>query len=75
MSNEMLTIPKELSPSPAPLAEPVANAYFYMPFSMEMPRGMLSDAEMLQAALDSGTFDFWKDPGEDLYSLDDGEPA
>jgi len=36
---------------------------------------MLSDAEMLQAALDSGTFDFWKDQGEDAYSLDDGEPV
>jgi len=71
----MLTIPKELSPSPVPLAEPVANVYFHVAFSMETPRGMLSDAEMLQAALDSGTFDFWKDQGEDAYSLDDGEPV
>ena len=23
----------------------------------------------------SGTFDFWKEPGEDIYSLEDGEPV
>lgn len=22
----------------------------------------------------SGAFDFWKDPGEDIYSAEDGEP-
>jgi len=75
MANEMLTIPKEMSSSPVPLAEPVANAYFHIAFSMEMPRGMLSDEELLQAALDSEAFDFWRDAGEDVYSLEDGEPV
>ncbi len=75
MDNEMLTMRKELSSSPVPLAEPVANAYFYVPFSMDMPRGMLSDEELLQAALDSEAFDFWRDAGEDVYSLEDGEPV
>ena len=71
----MLTIPKEVSSSPVPFAEPVANAYFHVAFSMEIPKGALSDAEMLQAALDSEAFDFWRDAGEDVYSLEDGEPV
>jgi hypothetical protein len=75
MDNEMLTIRKELSSSSVPLAELVTNAYFYVPFSMDMPRGMLSDEELLQAALDSEAFDFWRDAGEDVYSLEDGEPV
>jgi hypothetical protein len=29
----------------------------------------------LQAALDSEAFDFWRDAGEDVYSLEDGEPV
>ena len=71
----MLTIPKELSSGLIPLAEPVANAYFHVVFFMEPPKGMLSDAELLQAALDSGAFDFWKDTSEDVYTLEDGEPV
>jgi len=75
MDSGMRTIRKELSSSPISLAEPVANAYFHFPFYMEMPRGMLSDEELLQAALDSEAFDFWRDAGEDVYSLEDGEPV
>lgn len=75
MDSGMRTIRKELSSGPITLAEPVANAYFYVPFSMDMPRGMLSDEELLQAALDSEAFDFWRDAGEDVYSLEDGEPV
>jgi hypothetical protein len=75
MGSGMLTIRKELSSGLIPRAEPVANAYFSVTFSMETPRGMLSDDELLQAALDSGAFDFWRDAGEDVYSLEDGEPV
>ena len=68
----MLTIRKELSSGLLPLAE---NAYFRVAFCMEPPRGMLADAELLQAALDSKAFDFWKEAGEDVYTLENGEPV
>jgi hypothetical protein len=35
----------------------------------------LSDEELRRAAVRSGAFDFWQKPGEDVYTLDDGEPA
>lgn len=34
-----------------------------------------SSMEILRAAQAAGAFDFWDNPGEDLYSRDDGEPA
>jgi len=35
----------------------------------------LEDAmDPAEAAASGGAFDFWKDPAEDVYSLDDGEP-
>jgi hypothetical protein len=30
---------------------------------------------MMRLAETGGAFDFWNDPGEDIYSMDDGEPV
>lgn len=32
-------------------------------------------AQMMRAVELSGTLDFWQDPREDIYTLDDGDPA
>jgi len=34
----------------------------------------MSDKEVLLAAEKTGSFDFWNDPIEDIYTLEDGEP-
>jgi hypothetical protein len=39
------------------------------------PADELTDEELLKAALDSGAFDSWNDPAEDIYTLEDGEPV
>lgn len=31
--------------------------------------------EMLRAAEAGGAFDFWNDPEEDIYTMEDGKPA
>jgi hypothetical protein len=35
----------------------------------------LSDAELRTLVLQSGSYSFWNDPCEDIYSLEDGEPV
>jgi hypothetical protein len=40
-----------------------------------MPAGELSDDELRRAAMDSGAFDFWNDPAEEVYTIKDGEPV
>ena len=35
----------------------------------------LSDSELRTLALHSGSYSFWNDPCEDIYSLEDGEPV
>lgn len=35
----------------------------------------LSDSELRTLALRSGSYSFWDDPCEDIYSLEDGEPV
>ena len=35
----------------------------------------LSDSELRTLALQSGSYSFWNDPCEDIYSLEDGEPV
>jgi len=54
---------------------PVANVYFEFEFQPRAQSGLLTDEELLQAAIDSKSFYFWQDPGEDIYTLDDGEPV
>jgi len=56
-------------------ATPVANVYFAFEFPDRARSELLADEELLQAAIDSKSFDFWQDPGEDIYTLDDGEPV
>ena len=34
----------------------------------------LSSQEWMQLIEDSGAFDFWNEPGEDIYTEEDGEP-
>jgi len=71
----MITIHKDLSPPARGDTTPIANAYFEETFDFCVAGGILDDDELRQAALDSGTFDFWKDSDEDIYSLEDGEPV
>lgn len=52
---------------------PVANAYQHLRFAAGAAHE-LSDEELRRAAHESGSFDFWSDPSEDLYTLRDGEP-
>lgn len=33
------------------------------------------EAQILRAVEQCGAFDFWLDPSEDCYTLEDGEPA
>jgi hypothetical protein len=35
----------------------------------------LSDSELRTLSLQSGSYSFWNDPCEDIYSLEDGEPV
>lgn len=41
--------------------------YYY--FEKEM-----GDSELRTLALQSGSYEFWNDPCEDIYTLEDGEP-
>ncbi len=34
----------------------------------------ISENEWLTLAMEGGAFDFLKDPAEDIYTMDDGEP-
>lgn len=35
----------------------------------------LPTAEFMRLAEQGGSFDFWKEPGEDIYTMLDGEPV
>jgi hypothetical protein len=51
-----------------------SNAYQHLRFAA-VAAPELSDEELRRAAYESGAFDFWSDPSEDLYALRDGEPV
>jgi hypothetical protein len=53
-----------------PKANPCKHAVYVV-----CPRQELSDEELRLAAINSGTFAFWKGAEEDIYTLDDGEPV
>jgi hypothetical protein len=36
--------------------------------------GDVSTRDIMQLADQGGAFEFWREPGEDIYSLQDGEP-
>ncbi|MBI3320570.1 MAG: hypothetical protein HYZ89_08340 [Candidatus Omnitrophica bacterium] len=69
------TISKSLDQDTPPYEElgtEIAQSYFT--FSVEMavviPMGEISDEELLPLLERSGVFDFWKNPEEDIYTLD-----
>ena len=74
----MLTLHRRFSRSGgrgrAPSGVAVANAYQHV-VCVAMPAGELSDDELRRAAMDSGAFDFWNDPAEEVYTIGDGEPV
>ena len=37
--------------------------------------GPVSTDDMMRLAEQAGAFDFWHDPGEQIYSLTDGDPV
>lgn len=51
---------------------PLGNAYYHLVYIVRLARE-LSDQELLEAALKSGSFSFWNAPSEDVYTLKDGE--
>jgi len=79
MIEQMNTIRKDLTGRAAPgvavAGRPVANAYYRVRVVPEAHPPELSDSDLLRVALGSGSVDFWKDPEEDVYGLEDGEPA
>jgi hypothetical protein len=40
---------------------------------IDMRYDYLTTQEIMQLAEQSGAFDFWKETGEDIYSVEDGE--
>lgn len=44
------------------------------PVDVQTPGGELFAPTMMRLAESGGAFDFWKEPGEDVYSAGDGEP-
>lgn len=44
------------------------------PVQLDVSSEELSTRDMMRLAEQGGAFDFWKDPGEEIYSLEDGEP-
>ena len=42
---------------------------------IEFAEDDLSSADWTRLALAGGSFDFWKEEGEDIYTLEDGEPV
>lgn len=42
---------------------------------LQIHNGDISTLSLMRLAEQSGAFDFWKEEGEDIYSLEDGEPV
>jgi hypothetical protein len=43
------------------------------PVQLDVGAAELTTGEMMKLAESGGAFEFWKEPGEDIYSLQDGE--
>ncbi len=41
---------------------------------VQIEDGDVSTASLMKLAEEGGAFDFWHDDGEDVYTLEDGEP-
>ncbi len=46
----------------------------YYSFACDISSVEPSDDVFFDFTMRSGAFDFWKDPREDVYTLEDGEP-
>jgi len=44
------------------------------PVDLQIVSGEISTAELMQLMEKGGSFDFWADQAEDIYSVTDGEP-
>lgn len=44
------------------------------PIDVQLSDDDLQTADMMRLAEAGGAFDFWLDPGEDIYTINDGEP-
>jgi hypothetical protein len=44
------------------------------PIHLDVSADEITTLDMMRLADQGGAFNFWKDPGEDIYSLKDGEP-
>jgi len=67
---EMVAMPEKLQDrNVQPL--PAVYVHITRTFTLEL----MSDKELRQAALDSAAFTFWRQPEEDVYTLEDGEPV
>lgn len=57
----------------------VAHSFFTFSVEMELavivPLAEATDQELLPLFDKSGAFDFWKNPEEDIYTLEDNNPA
>jgi hypothetical protein len=45
------------------------------PIELEAGAEEITTLDMMRLADQAGAFNFWNDPGEDIYSLKDGEPV
>lgn len=43
--------------------------------NLQMIGGDVLTEDMMRLAEQGGSFEFWNDPGEEIYSLADGEPV
>jgi hypothetical protein len=44
------------------------------PVDLQIVSGEISTPDLMRLAEKGGSFDFWADPAEDIYSATDGEP-
>jgi hypothetical protein len=53
----------------------VELAQRYEEITVEMQEDDATTLAIMRLAEQSGAFDFWQEEGEDIYSIDDGEPV
>ena len=44
------------------------------PVDLQILSGDISNADLMRLSEKGGSFDFWAEPAEDIYSANDGEP-
>jgi hypothetical protein len=53
----------------------VELAQRYEEITVEMQEDDVATLDIMRLAEQSGAFDFWQEEGEDIYSIEDGEPV